>query len=62
MKVGIMGGLLFGGLIAMALLGIGAGAVLITLGVVYGSCELVRERQAERVAKSWRANYPPYGY
>ena len=62
MKAGIMGGLLFGGLVAMALLGIRAGAVLVALGVVYGSCELVREKQAERAAESWRASYPPYGY
>lgn len=62
MKIGIFGGLMFGGLVAMALLGFGAGMVLIALGAAFGGCELLREKQAARAAESWRANYPPYGY
>lgn len=62
MKVGIMGGLLVGGLLAAAVMGIGAGAVLIGLGIIYGSCELVKEKQAEQAAERRQAEYPPYGY
>ena len=53
---------MLGGLVAMALLGFGAGMVLIALGAAFGGCELLKEKQAARAAESWRANYPPYGY
>ena len=62
MKVGIMGGFLFGGLVACALLGIIPGAILIGIGAAIGCWQLAQEKRAEAARESWRAEYPPYGY
>jgi hypothetical protein len=58
----LMGGLWFAGLLAWALMGLMPGLVLLVLGAMTGAGELVRERQAEKQAASWRRTYPPYGY
>jgi len=62
MKVGIIGGLLFGGLVAGALLGVWAGAILLGLGAVVSCIAAAQEHQAEKRAASWRRNYPSYKY
>lgn len=62
MKVGIIGGLLFGGLVAGALLGVWAGATLLGLGVVAGGVAALQEQRAAREAESWRRSYPSYKY
>lgn len=62
MMVGIIGGLLCGGLVAGALLGLVPGAMLLGLGAVVGCAAATKERRAEKQAESWRNNYPPYGY
>lgn len=62
MKVGIIGGLLLGGLLCGALLGLVPGATLLGLGAVAGCTAATKERRAEKQAESWRDNYPPYGY
>lgn len=62
MKVGIIGGLLFGGLVAGALLGVGAGAILLGLGAVASCIAAAQEHLAEQQAASWRRNYPSYKY
>lgn len=59
MKVGIIGGLMFGGLIAMVLLGLVPGLILIGIGTVAASWELVKERRA---ATNYNVNYPAYRY
>lgn len=61
MKVGIAGGLLFGGLVAAALLG-AVGSILLIIGAGYASWELVKERRAEKQAARIYQNYPKYGY
>lgn len=66
MKLGIIGGLFFGGLLTGALIGLLPGAILLGLGAV-ASCitaaqEQYAERQAERQAESWRRDYPSYKY
>lgn len=62
MKVGIMGGFMFGGLVAGAVLGLVPGAILVGIGAVIGCWQLVQEKRAEAEQESWRAEYPPYGY
>lgn len=62
MKVGIIGGLLFGGLLAVALMGLLPGAILLGLGAVASCIVAAQERQAEQQAESWRRNYPSYKY
>lgn len=62
MRVGIVGGLLCGGLVAGALLGLVPGAMLLGLGAVVGCAAATKEKRAEKQAESWRDNYPPYGY
>jgi len=62
MKVGIIGGLLFGGLLAVALMGLLPGAILLGLGAVASCIAAAQERQAEQQAESWRRNYPSYKY
>lgn len=62
MKMGAMGGLMFGGLVSCALFGFLPGAILILLGAAIGCHQLVKEKQAEAKAESWRAEYPSYKY
>lgn len=62
MKVGIIGGLLFGGLVAGALLGVFAGAILLGLGAAASCIAAAQEHQVEKRAASWRSNYPSYKY
>lgn len=62
MKVGIIGGLLFGGLVAWALLGIWAGVILLGLGAVASCIAAAQEHLAEKQAASWRRRYPGYKY
>lgn len=63
MKIGAMGGLCFGGLLAWAILGSVIGCmVLFGIAAVIYSCELVRLYRAEKEAVSWRKNYPSYKY
>ena len=62
MKVGIIGGLLFGGLVAGALLGIWAGAILLGLGAVASCIAAAQEHLEEKQAASWRRSYPSYKY
>jgi len=62
MKVGIIGGLLFGGLVAGAVLGLVPGAMLVGLGAVASCMAAVQERQATKAAERWRSNYPSYKY
>lgn len=58
----IMGGCWFAGLLAWALLGLVPGLVLLGLGAIAGSWELIKEAEAEKAEASWRKNYPPYRY
>lgn len=58
----LMGGLWFAGLVAWALLGLVPGLILIGIGIAAASWELVHELQAIKADKSWRKQYPPYGY
>ena len=62
MKVGILGGLLMGGLLGTALIGIFPGLLLLGLGAAFVGAELYREHAAQRKAASWRARYPSYKY
>lgn len=62
MKVGIIGGLLFGGLVAGALLGLLPGVILIGLGIAASCAAAIQEKQAAKRAESWRRNYPSYKY
>lgn len=62
MKVGIIGGLLFGGLVTGALLGVWAGAFLLGLGAVASCIAAAQEHLAEKQAASWRRSYPSYKY
>lgn len=62
MKTGIIGGLLLGGLLGWAILGVGAGLILCGLGAAAGCIAGIQEHQAERQAASWRRNYPSYKY
>ena len=62
MRAGIIGGLLFGGLLGGALLNIGAGLILCGLGIVAGIIAAIQEYLAEKQAASWRRNYPSYKY
>ena len=62
MKVGIIGGLLFGGLVAGALMGLLPGAILVGLGAVAYGIAAIQEQQAAKQAESWRRNYPSYRY
>ena len=62
MKVGVRGGLMFGGLIAGALLGLLPGAILLGLGAVASCIAAAQEHLAEQQAASWRRNYPSYKY
>lgn len=58
----IMGGCMFGGLVAWAIMGLVPGLILIGIGVAAGSWELVKEHEQEKAEASWRKSYPPYGY
>lgn len=58
----IMGGCWFAGLLVWALLGLVPGLVLIGLGALAGSWELIKEVEAEKAEESWRKTYPPYRY
>ena len=58
----LMGGLLLAGLLGWSLLGFIPGLILIGLGLLAGSWELVRELQAEKAEQLWRKRYPPYNY
>ena len=62
MKMGIIGGLMFGGLVSGALLGVGPGLALCGLGAVAGIIVAAQEHKAEKQAESWRRNYPSYKY
>ena len=58
----ITGGCWFTGLIAWALLGLIPGIIFIGIGCIAASWQLVKEKQAEAEAESWRKNYPTYKY
>jgi len=58
----IAGGMWFAGMLAWALLGFIPGIILISIGFIAASWQLVKEKQAEAAAESWRRNYPPYKY
>ena len=62
MKMGVIGGLIFGGLLGGALMGIEAGLVLCGLGIIAGCIAVIQERLTEKQAASWRKNYPSYKY
>lgn len=58
----ITGGCWFAALVAWAIMGLLPGIILIGIGCIAASWQLVKEKQAETKAESWRKNYPPYGY
>ena len=58
----IAGGCWFAGLLAWALMGLIPGLILICIGCIVASWQLVKEKQAEAAAESWRKNYPSYKY
>lgn len=58
----LVGGLWFAGLVAWAVLGLVPGLVLMVLGGIAASCELLKEKQAAEAAANWRDNYPKYNY
>ena len=62
MKAGIRGGLMIGGLVAGALLGLLPGAILLGLGAVASCIAAIQEQKAEERAENWRKNYPSYRY
>jgi len=62
MKMGIIGGLIFGGLLGGALISIEAGLIMCGLGITAGIIAVIKERIAEEQAVSWRHNYPSYKY
>ena len=62
MKLGIIGGLMLGGLVAGALLGVIPGLALYGLGAAAAGIAAAQERRAEKQADSWRRNYPSYKY
>lgn len=62
MKMGIIGGLIFGGLLGGALMSIEAGLIMCGLGIIAGCIAVMQERLAEKQAASWRKNYPSYKY
>ena len=58
----IAGGMWLAGMLAWALLGFIPGTILISIGCIAASWQLVKEKQAEAAAESWRKNYPSYKY
>ena len=58
----IMGGCWFAGLLAWALLGLVPGLILIGIGCLAASWQLIKDKQAEQIEQSWRKNFPPYRY
>lgn len=58
----IMGGCWLAGMITWALIGFVPGIILLGIGSIAGAGELVKERQLDKRAASWRKTYPPYGY
>ena len=62
MGTGIVGGFLFGGLMAWALFGLVPGIILMALGAAASCFIECRNRQAAKQAESWRRNYPSYKY
>ena len=61
MKIGIIGGLLFGGLISCAFFGL-CGIILISIGIVCSGIFFYKEKTEEKKINAWRANYPSYKY
>ena len=58
----IMGGCWVAGLLAWAMMGAIPGIILIVISCIAASWQLVKEKQAEAAAESWRKNYPSYKY
>ena len=58
----IIGGCWLAGLLAWAVLGMIPGLILLGLGTLAESWELIKRAEAVKAENSWRKNYPPYRY
>lgn len=58
----IIGGCWLAGLLAWAALGMVPGLVLLGLGTLAESWELIKKAEAVKAENSWRKNYPSYKY
>ena len=62
MRNGIIGGLLLGGLLAGAILGLVPGAILMGIGGAIAALGAAEDAKKERNEESWLKCYPPYRY